>query len=444
MFRHFLSKGLLLPVAAILLTLSAVTPAAAAETRQGSHIVIAADEVVADDLYVMADTFTLDGTVEGDLVVLASLITINGTVEGDLMATAQTIIIDGQVADDARLAAAVIFLGPQARIGDDLMNGCSSLEARPGSIIAGDLMNASSQALLAGEVGDDVVIGANGLEVRGTIGGDLTAEVGEASSEYTFFPSMPNLGVTVPSVRPGLTLDPEARIAGNLTYTQSADLAIPSGVVSGAVTRREPVIEQPQSGRFPIETRRPTTAEKIGDWFLSLLRRSATLLLVGLLLAWLAPRLVPDLGRKIETRPLPSLGWGVVAWAAFWFALLVVLFAALFLTFFFATLTLGGLAAAAAILGLLLLIEMVIAFVLVTSWLTFVTIGTLIGRLILNALKPGLGEHRLWPLLLGVVLIAIVTEAPFIGWLIGLLVVLFGLGALWLQGGEFLRARSAA
>lgn len=444
MFRHSLPKSLLLLAVTLLLTLSAVTPAAAAETRQGDHIVIAAGEVVADDLYVMADTFTLDGTVEGDLIVFASLITINGTVEGDLMAAAQTIVVNGHIADDARLAGAVIFLGPEARLDGDLMSGCSSLETRPGSVIGGDLMSGSNQALLAGEVGGDAVIGANGLEVRGAIGGDLTAEVGEASGEYGYFPPMPNLSVTIPAIRPGLTLDPEARIAGDLTYSQSADLAIPAGVVAGAVTRRAPAIEQPQGERFPIETRQPTTAEKIGDWFLGLLHRSVTLILVGLLLAWAAPRLVPGLGRKIESRPLHSLGWGVVAWAAFWFALLVVLFAALFLTFFFAALTLGGLAAAAAILGLLLLIELVVAFVLVTSWLTFIVIGTLIGRLILNAIRPGLGEHRIWPLLLGVLLIAIVTEAPFIGGLIGLLVVLFGLGALWLQGSETLRAHKSA
>lgn len=444
MIRRVLSKGLLLLAMTLLLTLSAVTPAAAAETRQGDHVVIAAGEVVADDLYIMADTFTLDGTIEGDLVVFASQVTINGTVEGDLMAAAQTVIINGQIADDARLGGAVIFLGPEARLGGDLLSGCSSLETRPGSVIGGDLMDGGNQALLAGEIGGDVTIGANGLEVRGVIGGNLTAYVGEATGEYSYFPSMPNMSITIPAVRPGLALDPTARIAGDLTYTQSANLNIPAGVVAGAVTRQEPAVEPSQGERFPVEVRQPTTAEKIGDWFLGLLRRSVTLILVGLLLAWVAPRFVPDLGRKIETRPLPSLGWGVVAWSAFWFALLVVLFAALFLTLVFAALTLGGLAAAAAILGLLLLIELVVVFVLVTRWLTFLTIGTLIGRLILNAVKPGLGEHRIWPLLLGVVLIAIVTEAPFIGWVVGLLVVLFGLGALWLQGKEFLQARKAS
>ncbi len=444
MSRHFFAKTLSGLLLTALLTLTFATPVAAAETRQGDHIVIAADEVVADDLYVAADTFTLDGAVQGDLVVVASLVTINGAVEGDLMAAAQTIIINGQIADDARLAGAVIFVSPEARIGGDLISACSSLETRPGSTIAGDLLNGSNQALLAGVIGGDARVGANGLEVRGEIEGDLEAYVGEASQEYPYLPPIPEVSVTIPLVRPGLALDPEARIAGDLKYVQSTDLEIPSGVVSGTVNRTPPALSEQDGSPLRGEREPRTTAEKVGAWFLDLLRRAVTLILIGLLLAWLAPRFLPALGRKIETRPLPSLGWGVVASAAFWFALLVILLATFLLALFFGALTLGGLATVSALIGLLLMVELVIAFVLIASWLTYLIIGALIGRLILNAVKPGLGEHRIWPLLLGVVLLAIASKLPGVGWLIGLLVILFGLGALWLQGREALQPQPSA
>ncbi|MEZ0397173.1 MAG: hypothetical protein ABWK53_12195 [Anaerolineales bacterium] len=434
-------SGLLLTA---LLALTFAAPVSAAESRQGDHIVIAADEVVADDLYVFADTFTLDGTIQGDLVVFASLVTVNGTVEGDLMAAAQTVIINGQIADDVRAAGAVIFVGAEGRIGDDLMSACSSLETRPGSVIAGDLMGGGTQALLAGEVGGNVKIGANGLEVRGTIGGDVEAYVGEASQEYNYLPPMPEAGIAAPIVGPGLTLSPQARIAGDLNYVQSADLDIPSGVVNGTVTRTPPRLAEQDGNPFRGEREPRTAAEKVGVWFLELLRRSITLILIGLLLAWLAPGFVPGLGRKIETRPLPSLGWGLVAGAAFWFALLVILLAVFLLTLLFASLTLSGLAAASALIGFLLMVELVIAFVLVSAWLTYLVIGTLIGRLILNAVKPGLGEHRIWPMLVGVVLLTLAVKLPGVGWLVGLFVVLFGLGAIWLQGREALRLPSPA
>jgi ABC-type multidrug transport system permease subunit len=55
-----------------------------------------------------------------------------------------------------------------------------------------------------------------------------------------------------------------------------------------------------------------------------------------------------------------------------------------------------------------------------------------------------LAEHKFWPIILGVIVIAVVIglfRFPFVplgffGWLLNFVVVLFGLGALWLWGRE--------
>jgi phosphate-selective porin len=116
-----------------LLTLTIVTTARAFEARTGEDVVIAAGEVIEDDLYVSAVTFTLDGTVQGDLIVVDQIITINGTVEGDLIAAGQAIIVNGTVMDDIRISGATFFVGEQASIGDDLFGAGYSLETRSGS-----------------------------------------------------------------------------------------------------------------------------------------------------------------------------------------------------------------------------------------------------------------------------------------------------------------------
>src|SRR5690606_8249322 len=73
-----------------------VAPAALAfESREGRRVVIGADEVVEDDLFVGAETFVLDGRVEGDLFVAGGEIIINGVVEGDLWAVGQLVVIHG-------------------------------------------------------------------------------------------------------------------------------------------------------------------------------------------------------------------------------------------------------------------------------------------------------------------------------------------------------------
>ena len=52
-----------------LMVLAFASPVYAFEGRDGEKVVIGADEVIEDDLYVGANEFVLDGTVKGDLIV---------------------------------------------------------------------------------------------------------------------------------------------------------------------------------------------------------------------------------------------------------------------------------------------------------------------------------------------------------------------------------------
>jgi len=79
----------------IILTLSLAVPVQAFDGQTGEDIVIKSDEVVYDDLYIIANDFTLNGTVTCDLVVFGAIITINGTVEGGLIAGGQRVVING-------------------------------------------------------------------------------------------------------------------------------------------------------------------------------------------------------------------------------------------------------------------------------------------------------------------------------------------------------------
>ncbi|MGA2821263.1 MAG: hypothetical protein ABSF61_11470 [Anaerolineales bacterium] len=413
------------------LALTVVVPVAAFDGRGGQDVVIPAGETVNDDLYVGAGNFILDGTVNGDLVAAGKTITVNGTVNGHLIAAGQTVILNGKVTDSARIAGAALFIGENASVGQDVVAAGASLETRPGSSIGRDVVFAGGQALLAGDISRNVLFAGGGLALRGAVGGNVKAYVGEAGSNAPS-PAIyaPQAGIPLPSVPAGLSLDPGARIGGNLEYAQSRDLSIPAGVVSGQVTR-----VPPSTGAAAV--RGPmTAAQRAGNWFLNLVRAFVTLALIGLLLAWLAPKFVKGLAQRLQGRPLPSLGWGIVAYAAFIFALLVLLLAVVLAGVAFSVLTLGGLAAAAVLMGLLVGAALIIAFVLVTSWLTKITVSELIGKLILNAARPGLGDHRIWPLLVGVALIALLVTLPYVGWLFATAMLFFGLGSLWIWGRE--------
>jgi cytoskeletal protein CcmA (bactofilin family) len=423
----------------ICLVLFTFAPAALAfEFREGDTVVIGASEVVEDDLYVGAGTFTLDGTVKGDLIVFGGTIEINGTVEGDLISAGQTVTVRGTVADDARIAGQVLTLDSEARVGDDVMAAGFSIEGKKGSSVDGDFIYGGYQALLAGDVAQDLTVGVGGLQLSGSIGGDVKAEVGEVEEgpPPTFFMSfMPNVPA-MPSVPMGLTVDEGARIGGKLDYTSASEWSIPAGVVAGAITRHEPEIEVEEEVVV-------SPAKRAGEWFLRHLRRLVTLLLVGLLIVWVVPGWTKRVAGALQAKPLPSLGWGVVSIAAFILALLVLLILTIIVAVILGTVTLGGLAGTTAWIGGLTMALLVFFFSIAVTYITKVVVSFLGGRLILARLKPDWADGRIWPLVVGVVLFVIITAIPVLGWLVNLVVVLLGLGALWLLGRDIYRQRRA-
>lgn len=428
-----------------LLLLTFAAPAQAFEGRGGEKITIAADEVIDDDLYVSAAEFVLEGTVNGDLIVVGQAITVNGTVNGDLIAAGQQISVGGAIADDVRMAASVMRIGEEASIGGDVVAAGFSLETRPGSTVGQDMIFAGGQVLLAGDIARNVGVATGGLDLRGTVGGDVKADVADTDEQAGPPPNMfmPQVTIPVPSVDPGLTIDPSASIGGNLEYTQSKDLAIPGGVVDGEITRSEPPTEEGAPALTP--------AQLAGNWAFDWLRGIVTLILFGLLLAWLAPTFLSGLSDKLAGKPLPSLGWGAVAWAAFFFAILVVVVVMIVGGLVFGTLTLGAVSGTIIWLGILALFALGLGFVLVTSFVTKVVVGAVVGKLILARANPSLAEHRFWPVVIGAGLVALVLgllQFPLLPLgvlyvLLDLAVILLGLGALWLWGRERFRKQPA-
>jgi hypothetical protein len=156
------------------------------------------------------------------------------------------------------------------------------------------------------------------------------------------------------------------------------------------------------------------------------------------------------LSENLSARPLPSLGWGVVAWVAFFFILLLVIAITIIGGILFGLLTLGQLTGTVVWLGILALFGLIVGFVLLTTFVAKIVFGAAIGKWIFVQLHSPLAEHRYWPMVIGVLITVAVTALlsfplipGFLGWLVNFAVILLGLGALWLWGLER-RARKPA
>ncbi len=429
-------------ILSMFIALTFTSPAHAYDGRGGDKVVIQTDQVVNDDLYVGSKEFVLDGTVNGDVIAFAQVVTINGTVNGSLMTAAQTIVINGTVTGAVREASSVLYIGEKAKVGGDLVGAGYSLETKTGSTIGKDIVFAAGQILLAGSTARDVTTYTPALQINGNIGGNVKATVGEASQTQAGPPPSMFMGpstVPVPLVKPGLTIDPSAKIAGNLEYTQNADLSIPAGVIAGKVTRVVPA--QPQNA--PKVSAQETAGKKVINWVFSTARSLITLILLGLLLFALFPLLLKSLSEKLRLQPWPSLGWGVITYAGFFFAILLILFVTILGALIFGVLTLGGLSGTVIWLGILALFALILGFVLATSFLAKIIFGETLGKWLLVQIKSPLAEHRYWPMVIGIAItVAAISLFSFplipglLAGLLNMVIILFGLGAVWLRGRE--------
>ncbi|HEU5099300.1 MAG TPA: hypothetical protein VFU22_09790 [Roseiflexaceae bacterium] len=210
-----------------------------------------------------------------------------------------------------------------------------------------------------------------------------------------------------------------ARIGGKLTYQSSKQATVDSAAqISGGVAYSPLTAAQPTSPARSIPG-------------LPYLQRLASLLLVGLLLLWLVPAWTRRLVDSVEARPLPDLGWGLVAFVAFVAAVAGILVLTIVLAIAFGYLTLGGLVALIVGLGLLINATLVIGYIAFVGYVAAIVVAFMAGRWLLRKFQPAWAEQPIVPLAIGLILYVILTAIPWLGTLIGLLVALLALGALW-------------
>lgn len=413
-----------------------VYPAHALDWRSGKVISVNTGETLDDDLYVAAQTVSVDGTVNGDVIAFAQTISINGTINGDFFAAAQYIVVLGTVTGSIRTAGNTIYLGDKARVGRDLIAASESLELKKGSTIGKDLAYAGAEALLEGNIGRNAKIAAAGLEVGGTIGGNLKAEVAERDEnpkKHMHFDFMGSNRIEPPPVAMGITIEKDAKIKGNLDYHQSKDLTFPPGTILGKVTRIEPSYAA-------------TPHRSITHWLVNFVQTTIALLLMGLLLLLLLPRFVMGCSARFRANPWHTFLWGAIAFASFIASVILLTIVSVMLALLFGVITLKTLSAAMIFAGILGNLTLILGFVFVAVFLAKIVVGVALGEWILRQGKSPLAEHRFWPLLIGVPLLTIVlavVSMPMIpgvfGGILRFIVLLLGLGAVWLKIREHMR-----
>ncbi|MCB0127090.1 MAG: polymer-forming cytoskeletal protein, partial [Caldilineaceae bacterium] len=383
-------------------------PVAATDFRGGADVVLNANEIVDDDLFISGDTVTINGTVKGNLFTSGTVVTVNGHVEGSLFAAGRTIVLNGRTDGSVYVGGYALTVGETAQIGRNLNFGGFTLTTVAGSTIGRSLYGGGYQFLLRGAVDDDVNVGAGALELYGTVGGDVNGTVGvaEDGAAPVF---MPQFEGAVAAVTPGLRVDEAATIGGRLNV-ETTTVATPS--------QAAPV--------YSIAN--PELRWALGE--------ALALLIVGLLFLYLRPTYLQQAGDAAQYRFLPSLGFGFLILAVVVVAAPLVLGLLIALAVVGGWLTFGQLAGDIVGIGLITYVFVLGLFIFTAGVLTKIVVAYTSGRFLVERVQP-LEEIRGWRaafgLILGVIIYIGLRSIPFsIGGIIGFLVTLIGLGALYL------------
>jgi cytoskeletal protein CcmA (bactofilin family) len=386
-------------------------------------------QVVDDDVFIGGDMVVVDGTVNGDLFAAGNSVVINGTVNGSLVVAAQTIQVNGKVTGSIYGASSALSLGENLEVGRNVYYAGYGLETKKGSVINRDLLVAGYQAVLFGKVGRDVQAAVGALHLNGEVGRDVKAEVSSPTEDFAGnIPFMTPPGAPA-MVAAGLHVSDSAKIGGSLTYT--------SKTLQSEAIKSEPsggvVYQTPQPSQTMEEQKPSVKVEQgIGRWIITRLRDLATLLVLGALALWLIPNTMQKVTERARTEPLPSAGWGTITIIIGYAGAFMLALSIIALAVFLGVLTLGGLAKTVFGIGFSTLGLAFTIFSLLISYGSKLVISLLVGKLLLQKIAPKIAEHKVWPLMVGVIIYVMIRSIPFLGWLVGVAVTLVGFGAMWL------------
>ena len=359
----------------MLLTVLVAVPVAAFEARSGDTVAIPGGEVVDDDFYVGARTINIDGTVNGDLWAAGNIVTLNGVVKGGVVCIGQTVIISADIGRAMRVAGQTVSIS--GNIDGDLIVGGTDVYIASTASIQGDLIfgaeNIYIDGVIVGDVKGSGKVVTIGAETEGSV--DLNVE--------------------------SLTILPAANIEDDLVYTSEKEADIQSGAQIGGKTKHNPPpLEEKSRKASPFAPFSGVLGKVIG--FLMAV-------LTGFIIILLAPRRLTSITDYMRSKIGPSAGWGAVVLFATPIAAIII------------CITIVGIP-----IGLIAL-----ALYGIALYLAQIPVGLLIGRLILSRFRSVDGKAMMVAALaLGLLVISLLTLIPYVGFVIRVAVILFGLGAV--------------
>jgi hypothetical protein len=342
--------------------------------RKMRRVVLPAGEVHEGWYFAAGDQVVIEGTVNGDAYVAGGLVEVDGTINGDLLAAGGQLSINGTVSDNIRAAGGNIQVN--GKVG-------KNISAAGGSIAVGK----------SGSVGGGVLAACGNLSVSGTIARDAKVASGSMSLIGTINGNVDFSGDNLSVLQGG-------KIGGNLSACVKKKEHV--DIAEGAVLGKVDITTQQMRPVEHILGLRPFRFWAKIAWALSLL-------LVGLLFAFVFPKQLREMGLTINRLPGKTFLWGIVG-------LILIPIGSVILLATVIGIPLG-------LLGLTLFLWMV--------YLTQLTLGVFVGHRFFG-IEEKKGWNLFWGFTVGLIIVQALTFVPYVRFFVVLAGLIFGAGAILL------------
>lgn len=314
----------------------------------------------------------IDGDIDGTAFAAGQEITVNGTINGDLFTAGQEVTINGKILGNLYSAGQDVNI--YGNVSGDTFAAGQRLDVAKDALLQRDAMLAGSKINLGARVQRGLWGYGENISISGLVGADTNIEA-------------ENL-----EIRDGAVL------GGALKYCSANSASIAgNSKINGPVNwqKREPQKAPPQ---------RDTSGDMFTGLFFGLL---AALLIWFLMDLW-RPSFWTKTTASIKEQPLKTLGVGALVLILTPIVTIIML------------ITIIGIP-----LGLILGLVYAICI-----YLAKIIVGVFIGSLLAQRFQWPLLHRGVWVVLLGLAILALLTKIPVIGFLVTILVIFAGLGAI--------------
>ena len=347
----------------------------AASFASGPNYSLTTSETIDGNFYSAGGTMSITGDVIGDAMVAGGNVFVSGSVADDLSVAGGTLNILGSVGEDLRVVGGNVLVG--GSVGGELVAAGGQVQLVPGAVVEKDALFAGGYVVLDGTLRSDVRVWADEVVINGMIDGDVQIKA-----------------------KTKVTIGDNAVINGTLRYYAPQEAEVTDGARLGAVEYK---MWNPGRVHTPEVSVGGLLALFSAWWVAKVLM----MIVVGLLLLWLfksmMEQVVHEGMRMFGKEFLRGFIVAVVAPVAIVLLCITVI-----------GILLGGIGIA--LYMLLMMLACVTGTILFGSWL------------VKSFTKEEKYEADWRGVVVGAVVLGLVKLIPVVGWIVGCIFMLAGLG----------------